>query len=331
MQNRALICGISGQDGGYLARLLLDKGYEVWGTSRDVHMGNFANLHTLGIYQQVNLLSMAPTDFRSVLSALSESDPGEVYFLAGQTSVNLSFQQPVEALESISVGALNVLEAIRFISYKSTTSQDEGIRFYHASSSEVFGDIAGGAANESTSFCPSSPYAAAKASAHWIVSNYRAAYNIFACNGILFNHESQLRPARFVTRKIIDTALAIKRGEGGKLRLGRLDIVRDWGYAPEYVDAMWRMMQHEEANDYVVASGVAASLQDFVEAVFACLDLDWREHVVSDKNLYRPVDIAWSQGDPRLAYRDLGWVAQTTMPELATRLVRECSKDCEEK
>ena len=319
MARRALICGISGQDGAYLTRLLLEKGYEVWGTSRDAHMSQFFNLRTLGLREQVKCLSMAPGDFRSVLSALTRAEPNEVYFLAGQTSVGLSFEQPVEALESISLGVLNLLEAIRFID-----SKGNRIRFYHASSSEVFGDLANDAANEQTPFRPRSPYAAAKASAHWIVANYREAYNLFACNGILFNHESAIRPPRFVTRKIIEAALAVKAGERDQIELGRLDIVRDWGYAPEYVDAMWCMLQQELPGDYIVATGVATALEDYVAAVFAHLDLDWSEYVRPNPGLYRPTDIAWSQGNPALARVRLGWEAQTTMPQLAARLVDEC-------
>lgn len=235
---KALICGVGGQDGAYLARLLLDKGYEVWGTSRDAQITEFRNLKLLGLDGRVALCSMAPNDFRSVLSILSRVAPDEIYFLAGQSSVGLSFEQPVETLESITVGTLNVLEAIRFLGGK--------IKLYHASSSECFGDVGRRPANENTPFQPRSPYAVAKASAHWIVRNYRESYGLFACSGILFNHESPLRPPRFVTRKIIDSALRIAKGERERLALGRLDIVRDWGWAPEYVEAMWAMLQREQ-------------------------------------------------------------------------------------
>jgi GDPmannose 4,6-dehydratase len=310
---RALICGVGGQDGAYLARLLLDKGYEVWGTSRDAQMTEFRNLKVLQLAHRVNLCSMAPTDFRSVLTVLTRSEPDEVYFLAGQSSVGLSFEQPVETLESITVGTLNMLEAIRFLGGK--------IKLYHASSSECFGDVGQKPANETTSFHPRSPYAVAKASAHWMVANYRDAYGLFACSGILFNHESPLRPARFVTRKIVDSAVRIANGSGEKLNLGRLNIVRDWGWAPEYVDAMWRMLQQNAPADFVIATGVSVSLEDFVSEVFLRLGLDWREHVESDPKLFRPSDIDWSQGDARLAKACLGWEAHTKMPELVKLMV----------
>jgi GDPmannose 4,6-dehydratase len=310
---RALICGIGGQDGAYLADLLLAKGYEVWGTSRDAQISEFRNLADLELSQRVTLCSMAPNDFRSVLNVLVKCKPDEVYFLAGQSSVGLSFEQPVETLESITVGTLNMLEAIRFVSI--------GIKLYHASSSECFGDVGMQAANESTSFAPRSPYAVAKASAHWMITNYREAYGLFACNGILFNHESPLRPARFVTRKIVDAAVRIAQGSKEKLTLGRLDIARDWGWAPEYVDAMWRMLQQDRPRDYVIATGVTTSLQDFVASAFAHVGLDWQEHVVCDAKLYRPSDISWSRGDAARAKSELGWQATVTMPALVGRLV----------
>jgi GDPmannose 4,6-dehydratase len=310
---KALICGVGGQDGAYLARLLLEKGYEVWGTSRDAQITQFDNLKVLDLAQRVKLCSMAPNDFRSVLNVLARCEPDEVYFLAGQSSVGLSFEQPVETLESITVGTLNMLEAIRFLGGK--------IKLYHAGSSECFGDVGQKPANEETRFHPRSPYAVAKASAHWMVANYREAYGLFACSGILFNHESPLRPARFVTRKIVDSAIRIANGSGEKLTLGRLNIVRDWGWAPEYVDAMWRMLQQDKPNDFVIATGVAVSLEDFVRDVFLGVGMDWREHVTSDTRFFRPSDIDWSQGDPALARKHLGWEATTKMPELVKLMV----------
>lgn len=311
---RALICGVGGQDGAYLAQLLLSKGYEVWGTSRDAHISEFRNLKTLGISAQVKVCSMAPTDFRSVLSALTKSVPDEVYFLSGQSSVGLSFEQPVETLESIAVGTLNMLEAIRFMGGR--------MRLYHASSSECFGDLGVCPANEATPFHPRSPYAVAKASAHWMVSNYREAYGLFAASGILFNHESPLRPARFVTQKIVDATVRIANGSAERLSLGRLDVVRDWGWAPEYVDAMWRILQQDKAEDFVIATGVAVSLESFVSEAFATVGLDWRQHVDSDRSLYRPSDIAWSQGDPAKARAQLDWHAETRMPQVVQRMVQ---------
>lgn len=310
---KALVCGVSGQDGTYLARLLLQKGYDVWGTSRDAQIASFSGLHQLGIHSQVTLRSMAPNDFRSVFSVVNDCQPDEIYFLAGQSSVGLSFEQPAETLESMLLGTLNLMEVIRLLK--------RPIRLYHASSSECFGEMSM-PADETTSFAPRSPYAVAKASAHWLVSNYREAYGLFACNGILFNHESPLRPSRFVTRKIIAAACDIALGSTQRLALGRLDIVRDWGWAPEYVDAMWRMLQTDEPEDFVIATGEANSLEAFVDAVFASLDLDWRAHVDIDTRLLRPSDLKWSQGNPARAERTLGWQAGFRMRDVAREMVR---------
>jgi GDPmannose 4,6-dehydratase len=297
---KALICGVSGQDGAYLAKCLIDKGYEVWGTSRDAQIARFVNLECLGIRHQVHVLSMAQSDFRSVLNTLSRSNPDEIYFLSGQSSVSLSFDQPAESIESMTLGTLNLLEAVRFL--------DKPMRIYHASSSECFGDVAPNAsANECTPFRPRSPYGVAKASAHWLVTNYREAYGLFCCNGILFNHESPLRPARFVTRKIVSTACRIAAGSEERLTLGRLDIARDWGWAPDFVDAMWRMLQQERAEDYVIATGKSHTLESFVAIVFEQLGLDWRAYVDIDASLYRPSEILHSVGDPAKAKRVLGW------------------------
>lgn len=309
---RALICGVSGQDGAYLAKLLLAKGYEVWGSSRDIQIAQLHNLDNFGIREQLHLISMAPNDFRSVLSALQVSKPDEVYFLAGQSSVGLSFEQPVETLESITLGTLNMLEAIRF--------RGDPVRLYHASSSECFGDVGKCAADEKTPFHPSSPYAVAKASAHWLVANYRQAYGLYTCNGILFNHESPLRPARFVTRKIVATAARIAKGSNEKLTLGRLDIVRDWGWAPEYVEAMWLMLQQQQPDDFVIATGRTSSLQDFVEQTFLYFNLSWREHTISSSEFFRPSDINWSQGNPEKARRLLGWESLSDMPTVVKML-----------
>jgi GDPmannose 4,6-dehydratase len=310
---RALICGVSGQDGAYLARFLISKGYQVWGTARDAQVASFENLLKLGVRDSVMPLSMVQTDFRSVLNSLIRSDPEEIYFLSGQSSVGLSFDQPAETMESISLGILNLLEAIRFIG--------KPIKVYHASSSECFGDVAVEHATEATPFRPRSPYGVAKASAHWLAANYREAYGLFACNGILFNHESPLRPARFVTRKIVSTACRIANGAKERLTLGRLDIVRDWGWAPEYVEVMWRMLQAEVPDDYVIATGQSHTLADFVSLAFENVGLDWREHVDSDSSLHRPLDITRSAGDPSKAHHLLGWSASTGLAEVVARLV----------
>jgi GDPmannose 4,6-dehydratase len=300
MNNKALILGVSGQDGALLSAFLFGKGYEVHGTSRDAQMAGFANLDRLGIHDKVRLHSAVTTDFRSVLQVLSKVAPDEVYLLAGQSSVGLSFEQPVETLESIALGALNLLEAIRFLGLKT--------RLYNAGSGDCFGELSE-PADESTAFRPRSPYAVAKASAHWTVANYREAYGLFACTGILFNHESPLRPARFVTRKVVAAACRIAAGSKERLKLGNIDIERDWGWAPEYVQAMWMMLQQPAAEDYVIATGKAHSLRQFVDMAFKELGLDWQAHVDIDDSLRRPTDIAHSVGSPAKAANALGWRA----------------------
>ncbi len=301
----ALVCGVSGQDGAYLAKLLLTKGYEVWGTSRDAQGSSFGNLTTLGIKSQVKFLSMIPEDFRSVFMAIKKSNADEVYYLAGQSSVGLSFEQPAETIQSISIGTLNILEACRMA--------DREIKLYHAGSSECFGDTNGQAANESTVFHPRSPYAVAKTSAYWLVDNYREAYNLWACTGILFNHESPLRPNRFVTQKIISTAKRIKAGSKEKLVLGRLDISRDWGWAPEYVEAMWLMLQQNKPEDYVIATGETNTLEHFVEYTFEKLGLNYKDFVTQDQSFMRPTDLQIGKADPSKAKNKLNWEAQYKM------------------
>jgi GDPmannose 4,6-dehydratase len=301
----ALICGISGQDGAYLAQLLLKKGYRVIGTSRDAQMSSFSNLTKLGIRDRTEVASMALSDFRSVLQILAKYQPDEIYNLAGQSSVGLSFEQPVETLESISIGTLNLLEGIRFLNRE--------IRLYNAGSSECFGDTGDTPANEQTPFRPRSPYAVAKAAAFWQVANYREAYGLYACSGILFNHESPLRPERFVTQKIVRAACRIAAGSKERLTLGRLDIQRDWGWAPEYVEAMWKMIQQPIPDDFVIATNETHSLQDFVAEAFAAINLDWRDHVDTDPTLMRPTDLAVSRADPSRAADKLGWKAHTDM------------------
>lgn len=313
MIKRALICGISGQDGAYLAELLLKKGYFVCGTSRDAQMSEFRNLSRLGIRDSVKMESMSLNDFRSVLQVLTKIQPDEVYNLAGQTSVGLSFEQPVETLESIATGTLNLLEAIRFTGGK--------VKLYNASSSECFGNTRGLAADENTPFHPRSPYAVAKATAFWEVANYREAYNLFACSGILFNHESPLRPERFVTQKIVAVACRIAAGSSEQLNLGNISVQRDWGWAPEYVEAMYLMLQRSEADDYVIATGKSYTLEEFVKAAFAYLDLDWREHTVIDESLYRPTEISIGRGNPGKAKEKLGWEAKYQMQDVVRMMV----------
>jgi len=310
---RALICGVSGQDGAYLAQLLLRKGYDVYGSSRDAQMSSFGNLKWLGILEQVKVISVSIIDFRSVLQALNQVKPDEVYNLAGQSSVGLSFDQPVETMESIAIGTLNLLEAIRFSGLP--------IKFYNAGSSECFGDTGAKLADETTLFRPRSPYGVAKAAAYWETANYREAYQLFACTGILFNHESPLRPERFVTRKIVSTACRIVAGSKEKLSLGNMNIKRDWGWAPEYVEAMWRMLQQPEPEDYVIATGETWSLQEFVEIAFSYCGLNWREHVVQDPQLYRPSDLTEGQANPLKAWEKLKWRAKYKMADVVKKMV----------
>jgi GDPmannose 4,6-dehydratase len=311
---KALIYGISGQDGAYLAQFLLKQGYEVWGASRDAHVGGKENLHRLGICDEVKILSATLTDFRSVLRSLDTAAPDEVYNLAGQSSVSLSFVEPVETMQSIASGTLNLLECIRY--------RGANTRFYNAGSSECFGDVGRCKANEQTPFRPKSPYGVAKAAAHWQVVNYRESYGIFACNGILFNHESPLRPARFVTRKVIAAVAAIARGGREKLQLGDTTILRDWGWAPEYVQAMWRMLQTDTAEDFVIATGESHSLREFVEAAFACIGKDSAEFLVHDDRMLRPSEIQFSYADTAKAERVLGWSAKNKMADVV-RLMLE--------
>jgi GDPmannose 4,6-dehydratase len=304
---------VGGQDGVYLARLLVQKGYRVFGTSRDAQGGTCSNLQRIGIRDNVRLLSMAPEDFRSVFMALKASEPDEVYFLAGQSSVGLSFEQPAETIQSFTLGTLNVLEACRM--FNNSTRQ------YHAGSSECFGDTFGVPATESTPFFPRSPYAVAKASSYWLVNNYREAYGLFACTGILFNHESPLRPNRFVTQKIVQTAKRIADGSDELLELGRLDISRDWGWAPEYVDAMWRMLQQDSPVDYVIATGKSHTLGEYVEAVFNKLGLEWQRHVRQSSALLRPTDVTLSSAEPTKALECLGWSARLDMYGVVEKMI----------
>ena len=311
---KALIFGISGQDGTYLAKLLLGYGYAVYGTSRDAELSSFSSLKHFGIYDQIKLFSVSLIDFRSVMQTILEIQPDEIYNLAGQTSVGLSFLQPVETLESISIGTLNILEVIRF--HKLQT------KFYNASSSECFGETPKEGATEITSFNPRSPYAVAKAAAFWQVANYREAYNLFACSGILFNHESPIRPQRFVTRKIIKTACEIKKGVKKKLQLGNLDINRDWGYAQEYVEAMYLMLNRDQPDDYIISTGQSTSLKDFVKLTFNILDMEMNNHVIINDSLMRPSDIVFSKGNPLKANKILKWKAKTNIKELINILIK---------
>ena len=308
----ALIFGVTGQDGAYLAELLLGKGIEVHGTSRDKEASSLAGLRALGIVDKVRLHSVSLSDFHSVATIVRTVRPRYIYNLAAQSSVGLSFEQPVATINSIMHGTINAMEAIRFL--------DLDARFYNAASSDCFGNT-NTSADETTEFRPRSPYAVAKAASFWAVTNYREAYGLYACSGILFNHESPLRSTRYVTQKIIRGALAIAEGRSGTLELGALDLSRDWGWAPEYVVAMEKMLQQPEPSDFVIATGETHTLEDFVATAFRAIGRDWRDHVKLSETLRRPTDIYISRGNPGRAKRLLGWKASVAMPGVIEKLI----------
>jgi GDPmannose 4,6-dehydratase len=314
MSKTALIIGVTGQDGAYLARLLSQKNYVVHGTSRDAELARVSGLNALGVGDQVTLHSLSPADFRSAVQTIEKVQPDEIYNLSGQSSVALSFTQPAETLESIALGTLNILEAVRSVGGK--------IRFYNAGSSESFGDTGEMPADESFAFRPKSPYGVAKAAAVSLVANYRESYGLFACSGILFNHESPLRPERFVTRKITAAAARIASGSKERLRLGDLSPRRDFGWAPDYVNAMWKMLNLDQPSDFVIASGEAHSLEQFAAAAFSEVGLDWRGYVDFDMSFSRPSDIACSVGNAARARKLLAWQPVVGFAEIVSRMVR---------
>ena len=314
MSTTALICGVSGQDGAYLSRSLLEKGYRVVGTSRDAEATKFSNLRRMGIDDQVEKISMFPSDFHSVLNVLQAVEPAEIYYLAGQSSVGLSFGQPVETMQSVAEGMLNILEAMRFV--------NSCARLLHAASSEAFGPL-DSPADERTLFQPKSPYGVAKATAYWLVSSYREAYGIHASNAILFNHESPLRHRRFVTQKIVSGVRKIRDGDSAFLELGNLSIRRDWGWAGDYVEAMWRIVQHTKPDDFVVGTGRVHSLEEFVDEAFRLAGLDWKDHVRVNRSLFRPNDLEVTVANPSKAQEELGWSASVSFDELVERLYRD--------
>ena len=312
---KALITGITGQDGSCLSKVLLDKGYKVCGIIRDSTVSDLANLEFLGLEDRTELIPANLLDLSNVIRLLEMARPDEIYNLAAQSSVAISFEQPIWTVEFNVKSTLNLLEAMRIISLEA--------RFYQASSSEMYGKVNTLPVDEETALHPVSPYAISKATAHWIAVNYREAYGLFCCCGILFNHESVLRPHHFVTKKIISTAVRISRGSPEKLRLGNIEIKRDWGYAPEYVKAMWLMLQQDYPDDYVIATSEAHSLKEFVGLAFTCLGLSWEEHVIIDKSLYRPSEIDIIYGSPKKAEKKLGWEYHLSFEELVELLVRE--------
>jgi GDPmannose 4,6-dehydratase len=311
MTRRALITGITGQDGAYLAEFLLGKGYEVHGMVRRASTENFERIAPLRhrlVLHQADLL-----DQLSIITLLREVRPQEVYNLAAQSFVPTSWLQPLLTGEFTALGVTRVLEAVRLV--------DPAIRFYQASSSEMFGHVREEPQNEQTPFWPRSPYGVAKVYGHWITVNYRESYNIFACSGILFNHESPLRGKEFVTRKVTDAVARIKLGVQKKLKLGNLDALRDWGFAGDYVKAMWMMLQHEQPDDYVVATGEKHSVRKLVELAFGHAGLDWQEYVTTDPKLLRPAEVNTLRGDAAKARNVLGWRPQVTFGELVRTMV----------
>jgi GDPmannose 4,6-dehydratase len=318
MSKVALICGITGQDGALLAKLLLEKDYQVWGTTRIADNAELGNLAALDLLGKIRLLPMLPEDSASVLNAFRQSRATEIYYLAGQSSVGRSFDIPAETFRGITLGTLNVLEAARML--------DWPVRIFNAGSGECFGETGDCPATETTPFSPASPYAVAKASAGWLVRNYRENYSLHVCTGLLFNHESHLRPERFVTQKVIKAAKRISEGSKEELKLGRLDIWRDWGWAPEYVEAMWRVLQHSVPEDFVIASGQTCSLREFVAEAFAMFGLNWQEHVTESPELYRPSDIVYSRANPGKALRLLGWKAKYGMRDVVRLMSTACSE-----
>ena len=309
---RALISGITGQTGAYLAHRLVSQGYHVIGGSRDADSANLDRLRALQVVDRVQMVSLAPADFRSVLHVIRTTRPDEIYSLAGQTSVGLSFDQPFEAFESIAVGTLNFLEAIRMLGTP--------CRFFNAGSTECFGDSPDHVLNEDSVMRPVSPYAIAKATSFWMTGNYRRSYGIFACTGLLSNHESPLRAARFVTTKIVEGIHAIRNGRQSQLRLGNTAIARDWGWAPDYAEAIHRMTTADRADDYVVATGSTHTLMDLISRLCDLAGLDPRHIVSSDPALLRPADLTTTALSPDKIRRELGWHAATDFPELVRKL-----------
>ena len=309
--SRALITGITGQDGSYLAEFLLEKGYEVFGMTRRASTENVERIGHL--VDKLTLLQGDLLDPPSLDAALREAGPTEVYNLAAQSFVPTSWNQPVLTAEFTAVGVTRMLEAIRAV--------DPSIRFYQASSSEMFGKVREVPQTEMTPFHPRSPYGVAKVYGHYITVNYRESYDLYAVSGILFNHESPRRGLEFVTRKITDGVARIKHGLAEDLRLGNLDAERDWGFAGDYVEAMWRMLQKDEASDYVIATGTPHSVREFAQIAFEHAGLDWEQYVAVDPKFLRPAEVDQLIGDPTKAKEQLGWEPRTSFRELVEMMV----------
>ena len=311
----ALISGITGQTGSYLARHLIANNYIVIGGSRDAESANLSRLQALEILNKVKIISLAPADFRSVIQAIQTYKPDEVYYLAGQTSVGLSFEQPFEAFESIAIGTLNFLEAIRILGINS--------RFFNAGSTECFGNSPDKIITEDSPMRPVSPYAVAKATSYWITENYRKSYNIFACTGLLSNHESPLRPARFVTSKIVSGIHEIKKGSQNFLELGNLFISRDWGWACDYVDAIHRMTISENPENYIIATGKTHSLMEFIEGLCSLASLKSSDIIRTNPQLLRPSELTTISLSPQKIFNDLNWKSTVTFKSLIEKLYKD--------
>jgi GDPmannose 4,6-dehydratase len=327
---KALITGITGQDGAYLSKLLLDKGYEVYGAYRRTAEINLDKLKFLGVDEKIKYVPLELLEFSNIYRTIEKVQPDEIYNLGAQSFVYLSFEEPLFTADVTGLGPLRMLESIRSINSK--------IKFYQASSSEMFGKVQTMPQNEQTPFYPRSPYAVSKLFGHWTTVNYRESYGIYACSGILFNHESPLRGPEFVTKKIVRSVARIKLGLQSEVRLGNLDARRDWGYAPEYVEAMWLMLQQEKPDDYIVATGESHSIREFVEAAFKAIDIkiEWsgkelaekgidaltgKVLVIVDPEYFRPTEVDFLKGDYTKAQEKLGWSPRTTFKELVRIMV----------
>ena len=317
----ALITGITGQDGSYLAEFLLDKGYQVVGVVRRSSTVNFQRIEH--IQGQITLIPGDLLDQMSLFDALREHKPREVYNLAAQSFVPTSWQQPVFTGEATALGVTRMLEAIRMV--------DPQIRFYQASSSEMFGKVRAVPQNETTPFYPRSPYGVAKVYGHWITVNYRESYDLFACSGILFNHESPRRGLEFVTRKVTHGVAQIKLGLSSELRLGNLDSRRDWGFAGDYVQAMWLMLQQDRPDDFVVGTGKTHSVRELCQVAFSAAGLDWHKYVFVDQRFYRPAEVDLLVSDPRKAKVFLGWQPETDFETLVGTMVEADLRSLEQK
>ena len=313
----ALITGITGQDGAYLSKFLLNKGYKVVGITRNLQVGNITGLSYLGVENEVELVEANVFDLSNIIRLLEKYEPQEFYNLAAQSSVGLSFEQPIGTLEYNIISVANILEAIRII--------NKNIKFYQSSSSEMYGNVDKNILPIDENFIihPASPYGISKAAAHWIAVNYREAYKLFISSGILFNHESVLRRSNFVTKKIITSAIKIKRKEMDVIKVGNTSIMRDWGYAPEYIKVMWQMLNVDSPGDYAICSGEAHTLQNFIEKVFIQLDLDPKKYVKFDENLYRPVELEIIYGTSKKAKNELKWQYSISFDELIQKLIED--------